>query len=121
MDPNPYSTSDPSILLLNEIDILLAQTRLMELYLKQAQATAANDAARLHQKHQAEIERRRADLAEKEQSAEKHAELIAQERKLAAQIDDLEAQLNHQQRSLDDRGTEIEAARLEIGGLHGEL
>ena len=44
MEQSPYPNSDPSILLLNEIDILLAQTRLMELYLKQAQATAANDA-----------------------------------------------------------------------------
>ena len=49
MDTPKYQKSDPAILLLNEIDILLAQTRLMELYLKQAQATAANEKARLHE------------------------------------------------------------------------
>jgi hypothetical protein len=46
MDQSSFINSDPSILLLNEIEILLAQTRLMELYLKQAQATAANETAR---------------------------------------------------------------------------
>ena len=45
--PNNQKKSDPAILLLNEIDILLAQTRLMDLYLKQAQATAANENAQL--------------------------------------------------------------------------
>jgi len=52
MDAPKYQKSDPAILLLNEIDILLAQTRLMELYLKQAQATAANENARLHEQYE---------------------------------------------------------------------
>jgi len=59
MESTPYPNSDPAILLLNEIEILLAQMRLMELYLKQAQATAANDAARAHQEHQTELARLR--------------------------------------------------------------
>ena len=42
MDLPKYPKSDPAVMLLNEIEILLAQTRLMELYLKQSQATAAN-------------------------------------------------------------------------------
>jgi MoxR-like ATPase len=66
MDQSSFINSDPSILLLNEIEILLAQTRLMELYLKQAQATAANEAARVNQQHQAELATLRAALPAKE-------------------------------------------------------
>jgi len=66
MDAPKYQRSDPAILLLNEIDILLAQTRLMELYLKQAQATAANENARIHERYEAELATLRADLADKE-------------------------------------------------------
>jgi chromosome segregation ATPase len=47
MDSPKFTKSDPTVLLLNEIDILLAQTRLLELYLKQSQATAANETARI--------------------------------------------------------------------------
>jgi len=47
MDSPKFTKSDSTVLLLNEIDILLAQTRLLELYLKQSQATAANETARI--------------------------------------------------------------------------
>ena len=55
MDPAKFQKTDPAILLLNEIDILLAQTSLMELYLKQAQATAADVNARLQEKYETDL------------------------------------------------------------------
>src|SRR5262245_49548938 len=108
MEPNPIPTSAPSILLLNEIDILLAQMRLMELYLKQAQATVANDAARLHQQHQAELTKVR-------------VELTAEQGKAAAQVEDLKSQLADKQHFLDERGRQLDAARAEIAHLSGEV
>ena len=66
MDAPKYQKSDPAILLLNEIDILLTQTRLMELYLKQAQAAAADENARLHEQYESELALLRAELLAKE-------------------------------------------------------
>ena len=117
----PIPTSDPSVLLLNEIDILLAQTRLMELYLKQAQATAANDAARLNQQHVAELARLRAELTEKEKLARDHAELAEREQKLSAQVGNLEAQLKDKQHALEERANELEVACRESARLRGAI
>ncbi len=69
MDTPGSPQSDPSRLLLNEIEILLAQTRLMELYLKQAQVSAAHKAVAVDELHQAELAALRRALAEKEQVA----------------------------------------------------
>jgi len=108
MEPIPHPTSEPSVLLLNEIDILVAQTRLIELYLKQAQATAANDASRLQQQHQAELARLRTELNDSKRSIEQHA---------AAQFADLAFQLKDKQKALDQCITELEAARGEVAAL----
>src|SRR5439155_27039703 len=67
MDTPKTPLSDPSILLLNEIEILLAQSRLLELYLKQSQATAAYETARAYGWHQSELAELHAALSEKEQ------------------------------------------------------
>ena len=55
MDRPGSPPNDPSLLLLNEIEILLAQTRLMELYLKQAQVSAAHKAIGVREQHQANL------------------------------------------------------------------
>jgi myosin heavy subunit len=101
-------TSDPSVLLLNEIDILLAQMRLIELYVKQAQAAAANHTVGLHQQHQAEIVRLRTELADKERISQQHA---------ASQLADLTAQLKDKQHSLDQYAKQLDAPRNEIATL----
>ena len=59
--------SDLSNLLLDEIETLLAQTRLMELYLKQALATSTNETARIHEQYQGELAALRAELGDKAQ------------------------------------------------------
>ena len=108
MEPIPHPPSEPSVLLLNEIDILLAQTRLIELYLKQAQATAASDASRLQQRHQAELARLRTELNDSKRTVEQHT---------AAQIAGLASQLKDKQEALDQCVTELETARGEIATM----
>ena len=65
MDTPGYPQNDPSLLLLNEIEILLAQTRLMELYLNQAQVNAAHKAVGVEELHQAELAALRRALPKK--------------------------------------------------------
>lgn len=61
MGSTEYFKSDPPALLVNEIEILLAQARLMELYLKQAEAEAADEMARLHERYENELKTLRAE------------------------------------------------------------
>jgi len=60
--------SDPLPLLLNEIDVLLAQSRLVELYLKQSQAAALFERQNERERHEAEMVNVRAALARTEQA-----------------------------------------------------
>jgi len=121
MAEGKYSKSDPSVLLLNEIDILLAQTRLMELYLKQAQATAANETAKIDEQHQAELTVLRASLVEKEQAVLHQSAVIAQQQNMAERVDQIESQLKQKQQLLDTREREVEAGRADIAALHGQI
>ncbi len=121
MDGTNTTPSDPAILLLNEIDILLAQTRLMELYLKQAQADGANQAARVNQQHQAELSSLRAALVEKEQAALQQAMSAARQENFAERIDQLEDLLDTKQSLLDSREGDLEAARAELGALQRQV
>jgi len=121
MDGTNLTPSDPAILLLNEIDILLAQTRLMELYLKQAQATGANQAARIDQQHQAELGQLRAALIEKEQAALHQAADAAQQEDFAERIRQLEVLLDTKQSLLNTREGDLEAARVEIVALQRQI
>jgi chromosome segregation ATPase len=54
MDPPNVIQSHPAAWLLSEIEILLAQAQLMELYLKQVRAAASTQAAQLHHHYQSE-------------------------------------------------------------------
>ena len=121
MDQGYFPNADSSVHLLNEIDILLAQARLMELYLKQAQATAADDSARLKQQHYAELAALRAALAEKEQLARKQADVIAQGQNLTDQVREVAVQLDEKQRLLDQRDRDLDSARAEVTGLQEQL
>ena len=114
MDSPKFTKSDPTVLLLNEIDILLAQTRLLELYLKQSQATAANETARIHEEYQAELKRLREYSAfdDNEQSpAAPPGATGVRERHL----DDpaLQNELRQKQRLLESRDAELQSAKSE--------
>jgi len=114
MDSPKFTESDPTVLLLNEIDILLAQTRLLELYLKQSQATAANETARIHEEYQAELKRLREYSAfdDNEQSpAAPPGATGVRERHL----DDpaLQNELSQKQRLLESRDAELQSAKSE--------
>lgn len=114
MDSPKFTKSDPTVLLLNEIDILLAQTRLLELYLKQSQATAANETARIHEEYQAELKRLREYSAfdDNEQSpAAPPGATGVRERHL----DDPARQdeLRQKQRLIESRDAELQSAKSE--------
>jgi chromosome segregation ATPase len=114
MDSPKFTKSDPTVLLLNEIDILLAQTRLLELYLKQSQATAANETARIHEEYQAELKRLREHSAfgdNAQPPAARPSTTDAPERHL----DDiaLQNELSEKQRVLKSRHAELQSAKAE--------
>jgi len=109
-------------MLLNEIEILLAQTRLMELYLKQSQATAANESARIHEQYQAELVVLRSAMAEKERTLA--ADLTAgsaTEKHLRDQIRDLENRLGENRQLLENRDAELKGAQSTSADLHTRI
>ncbi|HVO91454.1 MAG TPA: hypothetical protein VMT22_01355 [Terriglobales bacterium] len=116
------SKSDPSFLLLNEIEILLAQTRLMELYLKQAQVSAAHNAARAREQHLTELATLHRALAEKEQAAiSRQNTASANEKALAEQIDQLQLRVTDQQSLLAVKENQRRQADAEITSLHQRI
>ncbi|HWH76694.1 MAG TPA: hypothetical protein VNT76_04960, partial [Candidatus Binatus sp.] len=122
MDQSKLPNTDPTILLLNEIEILLAQTRLMELYLKQAQATAANAAISSERQHQAELDLLRAALAAKEKNlAQLQASIVVPDPRHVKRVQEIEAELIDKQRVIDDRQAELASARSEIATLHDRI
>src|SRR5258705_6623132 len=109
MDLPKSPKSDPLTLLLNEIEILLAQSRLVELYFKQSQSTAAYEAARVREQHQAELAGLRAALAEKEQVlAARQSAASAQEQSLREQVRILESALGELRQRLERREAELQ-------------
>ncbi len=121
MDQGNFSSSDSTVLLLNEVDILLAQTRLMELYVRQAQVTATRETARLTEQHHAELATLRASLAEKDQLVQRQTEIVAEQQNLAEQVQQISNRLEENQRLLDHRDHELESARTENAALHGAI
>ena len=95
MESTQSRKNDPSILLLNEIDILIAQARLAELYAKQAHALAAEKS-----------------VAPADDAQRVRGEL---EREIAA----LRAQLDDQEQKLTAREGEIQNAQSELATLRG--
>ena len=122
MDTPGYPQSDPSRLLLNEIEILLAQTRLMELYLKQAQVSAAHKAVAVDELHQAELAALRRSLAEKDQVvATQQSAVRANEKTLAEQIENLQVRVGDQQNLLVSKEGQQRQADAEIAGLRQRI
>jgi len=122
MDTPKTPLSDPSILLLNEIEILLAQSRLLELYLKQSQATAAYETARAYGRHQSELAELHAALAEKEQIvAAKENAVGARERHLQERVQSLEAEVSESQRRFQHRDAEFQRVESEAADLRRRI
>jgi len=109
-------------MLLNEIEILLAQTRLMELYLKQSQATAANESARIHEQYQAELVVLRSALTDKEHALAKGLSAGGEvEKNLRDQIRSLENRLGENHSLLESRDAELQSAKATTAGLHQRI
>jgi hypothetical protein len=80
MEPVKHQRNAPSGQLLNEIDILLTQVRLAELYLKQAQAAAADQVVRIQERYESQLGVLRAGISQKDRSlAESSARIAATE------------------------------------------
>jgi chromosome segregation ATPase len=101
----------PSLVLVND-EILSTQVRLMELYVKQAEAMAANEAARAQERFQAELTALQEELKQKEIALETRQALSHQaDQNLRAEVQELRARLLATQCSLQVRQTELDFAR----------
>ena len=101
----------PSLVLVND-EILSTQVRLMELYLKQAEAMAANEAARAQERFQTELTALQEELKQKEIALETQQALSHQaDQNLRAEVQELRARLLATQCSLHVRQTELDFAR----------
>ncbi len=65
-DSSRYRKLDSSLLLLSEIEILTAQTREIEIYVKRAKAEAEIETARIHEQYQSQLAALAAEIGEKE-------------------------------------------------------
>src|SRR4030095_2941330 len=111
MDLPKYSKTDPAVMLLNEIEILLAQTRLMELYLRQAQATAANETASIHEQYQAQLGALRSTLVDKERTLQSQTILRELQENLQTELAQLRNQLRDRQAYSQTIATQLEQAK----------
>ena len=101
----------PSLVLVND-EILSTQVRLMELYVKQAEAMAANEAARAQERFQTELTALQEELKQKEIALETQQTLSHQaDQNLRAEVQELRARLLATQCSLQVRQTELDFAR----------
>jgi chromosome segregation ATPase len=122
MDTSKYPKSDASFLLLNEIEILLTQIHLTELYVKQAQSAAANEAARIQNQHETELSALKLALAEKAQLLASRQQIAGEtEKKLLERAQNLEQQANETQRRFDEREALLEHARAEVAALRERI
>jgi chromosome segregation ATPase len=118
MDSSNHPKSDPSILLLNEIEILLTQSRLLELYAKQAQTAAAHETARVREQHLAELAVLRSALADKEQViAARETAVGAVEQSLREQVQSREHELAESRHRLHRYEGELQRAEFEDARL----
>ncbi|MGH7854102.1 MAG: hypothetical protein ACREP3_11720, partial [Candidatus Binatia bacterium] len=112
-----YSKTDPAVLLLHDIEILSAQTRLMELHLKRTQAVADDKMARLQEQFQEELIALRSALTAREQALAAQQGAVIAEQHLRERVQLLESQLGEERRELQDRNSEIQGAQANIAGL----
>jgi chromosome segregation ATPase len=122
MESSTHYNNHPSVFLLNELEILSTQIRLMELYIKQAQATAAAQATQVREQLQAELGALQIELKEKETALDTYQALARQaDENLRAEIQELRAQLLESQHALETRSSALEFARSEAAELRQGL
>lgn len=124
MQSAKHHRSVPSVRLLNEIDILFAQVRLAELYLKQAQSTAAEQIASIHERYESQLEDLRIHIRQREPSVDESAARTDAEEDLHLRIQELQAGLEERRRLLENKegefqrvSAELETSRLQITSL----
>jgi chromosome segregation ATPase len=111
----------PSLVLIND-EILSTQVRLMELYVKQAEAMAANEAARTQERFQTELTTLQEKLKQKEIALETQQALSRQaDQDLRAEVQELRARLLATQCSLQVRQTELDFARADAHVLQQRI
>ncbi|MGE5306398.1 MAG: hypothetical protein ACM3TN_24065 [Alphaproteobacteria bacterium] len=108
---------DPSVLLLSEIEILFAQTRLLEVYLKQAKAGTEVETHRIHEGYSAELAALRTEISDRNAALEHFRTSLQQ---ADSRLQDLQKQLREQQSTLDRRDDEIQVARAELTSLKAQ-
>ena len=137
-----FNSPNPLLLLLNEVDILLAQLRLMELCAHQAQAKVNYERERAQQKYETELASIRDALAgsqrvETDSAAEAieakflenmrtiEDELNQSRSQYQSQIENLQYELAIRERALTERQEAVSAVELALHGkiqsLQGEL
>ena len=109
-------------MLQNEIEILLTQIHLMELYIKQAQAAAANEAARHREERQAELLALRAALERKEQELKQYQTANGwANHTLNRQLHALQTRLENTEELLHNRDKELREANSELRSLRERM
>jgi chromosome segregation ATPase len=111
MDLPTFPRSDPLIVLLNEIDSLLAQTRSMELHVQRAQALAGDKIARLQEEYQRDVAALRAALAASEEALAAQKNALGGEYDLRQRIASLEEQLGAEHGAAENTQNELAETR----------
>ena len=107
----------PAVLLLSELEILVAQTRLVELYLEQAKVNAELETNPIREGYSAESAALRAELTEKNNALQQFRENLQE---ADGRLQDLQKQLQEQQAALDHREGELHATRSELASLRAQ-
>jgi chromosome segregation ATPase len=122
MEPPGVIKSAPSALLLSEIEILLAQAQLMELYLKQDRAAASTQAAQLQHHYQSELKSLRTELGQKARAlAAIRQEWGAREERLQGRFQQLKAEIAEKQCIIDRCESKRSQVDTEIDSLRARI
>ncbi|HEY7616144.1 MAG TPA: hypothetical protein VH744_05020, partial [Terriglobales bacterium] len=125
MPPVDAPKSDPLILLLDEIEILSAQTRLMELYLKRAHTAAFGEVEKIQEQFRAKVTDLKAKLEDKEHSFSEHlsvfrseqSQLNTQNQALLQRLAQQQDLIQHGEEESERRGAAIVALRERLSRL----
>ena len=117
MPPVDKPKSEPLVLLLDEIEILSAQTRLMELYLKRAHTAAFGEVEKIQEQFRAKVSNLKERLEDKENAFSKHLsdfhdeqnQLNTQNQELLQRIAEQQDLIQHCREESEQRGAEIAA------------
>ena len=117
MPPVDKPQSEPLVLLLDEIEILSAQTRLMELYLKRAHTAAFGEVEKIQEQFRAKVSNLKERLEDKENTFSKHLsdfhdeqnQLNTQNQELLQRIAEQQDLIQHCREESEQRGAEIAA------------